>query len=71
MIKSVPLILRILGTARKPCWDYWPSNLVFRFSDFSKGHLNKTQTEIAVILTLPAFESYAKIKTLFKVFNPA
>ena len=30
------------------------------------GHLSKTQTEIAVMLTLPVFESYTKIKTLLK-----
>ena len=31
------------------------------------GHLNKTQTEIAVMLTLPVLESYTKMKTLLKV----
>ena len=29
--------------------------------------LNKTQTEIVVMLTLPVLESYTKMKTLLKV----
>ena len=63
---KVPLILRILGRASNTCRNYGPSNLFFCFSDSCMVHLNKTQTEIAVMLTLPVFESNTKMKTLWK-----
>ena len=50
--------MKTLHTANDPCSNYGPANLLFRFSDSCMGHLNKTQTEIAVILKLPVLESY-------------
>ena len=66
-MSKVALILKNLRTASHPCRNYGPSNLLFCFSDSCMGHLNKTQTETAVILTLPALESYTKMKTPLKV----
>ena len=66
-MSKVALILKNLRTASHPCWNYGASNLLFRFSDFCMGHLNKTQTETAVMLTLPVLESYTKMKTSLKV----
>ena len=64
---KVALILKNLRTASHPCWNYGPSNLLFRFRDSCMGHLNKTQTERAVMLTLPVLESYINVKTSLKV----
>ena len=66
-MRKVALILKILRTVSHPCWNYKPSNLLFSFSDFCMGHLNKIQTEIAVMLTLPVLESYTKMKRSLKV----
>ena len=65
-MSKVALILKILCTASHPCRNYRQSNLLFHFNNFCMGHLNKMQTEIAVMLTLPALESYTKMKTLLK-----
>ena len=65
-MSKVALILNNLRTASHPCWNCGPSNL-FRFSDSCMGHLNKTQTETAVMLTLPTLKSYTNVKTLLKV----
>ena len=66
-MSKVALILKILRTASRPCLNYGPSNLLFCFSDFCMGHLNKMQTEVAVMLKLPVLESYTKMKTSLKV----
>ena len=66
-MNKVALILKIWDTASHPCCNYGSSNLLFCFSHSCKGHLNKTQTEIAVLLTVPVLESYTKMKTLLKV----
>ena len=57
---KVALILKILPTTSHPAAG--PPNLLFRFSGSCMGHLNKTHTEIAVMLTLPVLESYTKMK---------
>ena len=61
---KVALILKILRTASHPCLNYGLSNLLFCFSYFCRGHLNKMQTEIAVRLTLPVLECYTKMKII-------
>ena len=66
MIK-IALILKVLRRASHSCRNYGMSNLLVRFSDSCLGHLNKMQMEIAVMLTLPVLESYAKMKTSLKV----
>ena len=66
-MSKITLILKIWDTASHPCCSYVPSNLLFRFSHSCMGHLNKTQTETAVMLTLLVLESYTKMKTLLKV----
>ena len=62
-MSKVALILKTLRAACHRSWSYGPSNLLFRFSDSRMGHLNKTQTEAAVLLTLRVLESYTKMKT--------
>ena len=66
-MSKVASILKILGAASFPCSNYGSSNLLFRFNDSCIGHLNKTQTEIAVMLRLPLLEGYTKIKLFLNV----
>ena len=56
-MSRVALILKISHTPSHPCQNYGPSKLLFHFSDSCMGHLNKTQTEIAVILKLPILKT--------------
>ena len=56
-MSKTTLILRIVGTVSHLCWNQMPSNLHFRFSSSCIGHLNKTQMEMAVMLTFPVFEN--------------
>ena len=65
-ISKVALILKILRTVSYPYRNYWASNLLFRSRNCCMGQLNKTQTEIPVMLTLSVLESYTKMKTLLK-----
>ena len=66
-MSNLALILKMWGIASQPCSNYGPSNLLFCFSDYCICHLNKTQRKVAVMLTMPIFESYSKLKTLMKV----
>ena len=59
-MSKVALILKIFPTPSYPCWNFAPSNLLFCFSNSCIGHLNKTQTEIVVMLTLPVLERYTE-----------
>ena len=66
-MSKVVFVLKILRTASHPCGHYKPLNLLLHLSNSCIGHLNKTQTEISEMLTLPVLESYNKMKTLLRV----
>ena len=66
-MSKTTLILRIVGTVSHLCSNQMPSNLLFHFSSSCIGHLNKTQMEMAVMLTFPVFENYTEKKTMLKV----
>ena len=55
-MSKVALIPKILHIASHPWRNYGPSNLLFPFSDSCMCHLNKMQTEIAVMLIVQIFE---------------
>ena len=61
------LILKIWGVASHPCSNYGPSNLLFRVSDSFIDHFDKTLRKVSVMLAIPVFESYIKLKALLNV----
>ena len=61
------LNLKIWGVASHPCSNYGPSNLLFRVSDSFIDHFDKTLRKVSVMLAIPVFESYIKLKALLNV----
>ena len=63
------LLLKVAGKPNSAFLNYWPLNMVFRFSHFQESHHIQLQIEIAIRLKTKIWQILYQTKTFLKALS--